>query len=46
MMDRNILRKRAGMAMTAVIRMCLNAQSEDSYEMRNSMLMKFIPTVH
>ena len=44
-MDRNILWKCTGVVMMAVIRMCLNTQSEESYEMRNSMLMKFTPTV-
>ena len=45
MMDRNVLWKRTGIVVAAVVRMCLNAQGEDSYETRNSVLMKFTPTV-
>lgn len=44
-MDRNALWECTGVVVTAVIRMCLNTQSEDSYKMRNSTLMEFTPPV-
>lgn len=44
-MARNVLRKRTGVVVTAVMSMYLNAKSEGLYKMRNSMLMKFPLTV-
>lgn len=45
MVDRSVPWKCAGIAMAAVMGMCLEAQSEDSCARRRSMLMKFTPTV-